>query len=77
MRVIFDFLHVRISQSTGEFVFVDVFVLWDVFVGAVLPRAARGPPEKALLLVRAATGKTISHVKTSLGGLNALKHHFT
>lgn len=40
MLVIFDFLHVKISQSTGEFVLVNVLVLWDMFVGAVLPRAA-------------------------------------
>lgn len=64
MLVIFVFLHVKISQSTGEFVPVNVLVLCDMSVGAVVPRAARGPPEKALLLVRATTGKTISHVKT-------------
>ena len=39
------------SQSTGKFVPVDVLVLWDMSVGAVPPCAARGPPEKALLLV--------------------------
>lgn len=53
MLSIFDFLHVKISQPAGEFVLVDVLVLWDMSVGAVLPRAARGPPEKTLLLVRA------------------------
>lgn len=53
MLVVFDFLH-KIPQSTGEFVLVNVLVLWDVSEGAVLPRAAGRPPEKALLLVRAA-----------------------
>lgn len=63
MLAISDFLHVMISQSTGEFVPVDVLVLWDMFVGAVRPRAARGPPEKALLLVWATTkGKTTSKI---------------
>lgn len=62
------------SQSTGEFVLVNVLVLWDVSVGAVLPHAAGGPPEKALFLVRATTtAKTISilgmHVKV-YGGHN-------
>lgn len=51
MLVIFHFLHVEISQSTGEFVLVNVLVLWDMSEGAVLPCAARGPPEKALLLI--------------------------
>ena len=51
----------KISQSTGELVLVDVLVLRNVFEGAVLPRAARRPPEKALLLEQAATTrKTIS-----------------
>lgn len=49
---LFILLHVKVSQPTGEFVLVDVLVLWDVSVGAVRPRAARRPPEKALLLVR-------------------------
>lgn len=50
--VIFEFLHVKVSKSAGEFVLVNVLVLRDVFVGAVRPRAARRPPEKTLLLVR-------------------------
>lgn len=67
----FEFLHVKVSKSAGEFVLVNVLVLRDVFVGAVRPRAARRPPEKTLLLVRAAkktkqnkTGNTIYHFKT-------------
>lgn len=51
MLVVSHLLHVKTSQSTGEFVPVDVLVLWYVLVGAVLPRAACGPPEKALFLV--------------------------
>lgn len=31
-----------------------------MFVGAVLPRAARGPPEEALLLVQATTTGTVT-----------------
>lgn len=50
-----DFLHVKVSQSTGEFVLVNVLVLRVVFEGAVWSRAARGPPEEALLPERAAT----------------------
>lgn len=45
------------SQPPGDFVPVHVLVLWDVFEGAVLPRAARGPPEEALLVVHATTNK--------------------
>lgn len=44
-----------ICQSTGEFILVNILVFWDVSVGAILPCAACGPPEKALLLVHAAT----------------------
>lgn len=58
MLVVFDFLH-KIPQSTGEFVLVNVLVLWDVSEGAVLPRAAGRPPEKALLLVRAEAWKGV------------------
>ncbi len=71
MLVIFDFLHVKVSKSTGEFVLVDVLVFRDVFVGAVRPRAARRPPEKTLLLVKATTKtaeNTISHF--SLPGID-------
>lgn len=50
-----DFLHVKVSQSTGEFVLVNVLVLRVVFEGAVRSRAARGPPEEALLPERPAT----------------------
>ena len=50
-----DFLHVKVSQSAGEFVPVNVLVLRVVFEGAVWSRAARGPPEEALLPERAAT----------------------
>ena len=59
-----DFLHVVVvvAQSTGEFLPVDVLVLRDVSEGAVLPRAARGPPEEALLLAQTATArKTTRH----------------
>lgn len=55
------FLHVKTPQSAGEFVPVDVLVLWNVPEGAVLPRAACGPPEEALLVL-ATTGKSICHV---------------
>lgn len=41
----------------GEFVLVNVLVLWDMLVGAVLPGAARGPPEEALLFERATVGE--------------------
>lgn len=37
-----------VSESSGEFALVNVLVLRDVFVVAVLPRAARRPPEEAL-----------------------------
>lgn len=50
-------LHVICRQFIGEFILVDILVLWDVSVGAVVPRAARGPPEEALLLVNAKTKK--------------------
>lgn len=33
--VIFELLHVKVSESAGEFVLVNVLVLRDVFVGAV------------------------------------------
>lgn len=56
-------LHVDVTQAAGELVLVDVLVLRDVFVGAVGPRAARGPPEETLLLVRAATrGQSSPHL---------------
>lgn len=51
-RVVLDFLHVGVSQSLGELVLVDVLVLRDVSEGAVLPRAASGPPEEALFLAQ-------------------------
>ena len=50
-----DFLHIKVSKSTGEFVPVNVLVLRVVFEGAVRSRAARGPPEEALLPEWAAT----------------------
>jgi len=53
MLLISEFLQVDTAQSTGELVPVEVLVLRDVAEGAVLPRAARGPPEEALLLVQA------------------------
>lgn len=40
-----------VSQSASELVFVDILVLGDVPEGAVVPRAASRPPEKALSLV--------------------------
>lgn len=64
MLVNFDFLHVMIFQSTGEFVLVDVLELWIMFVVAVWSRAAHGPPEEAVLVWAATAGKTISHFKT-------------
>lgn len=53
MLVMFDFLHVKVPQSAGELVLVDVLVPGEMFEGAVLPRAARGPPEETLLLEQA------------------------
>ena len=55
-------LHVICRQFIGEFILVDILVLWDVSVGAVVPRAARGPPEEALLLVNAKTKKGIQYL---------------
>lgn len=49
MLVIFDFLQLKVSQSTGELVLVHVLVLWVMYVSAVWPCAARGPPEETLL----------------------------
>lgn len=44
-------LLVKVPQSAGELVPVDVLVVGVVFVGAVWSGAARGPPEEALLPV--------------------------
>lgn len=48
----------KTPQPAGELVFVEVFVFWDVSEGAVLPRAADRPPEKAFLLVGAVATRT-------------------
>ena len=53
-----------ISQPIGELVFVNVFMLGDVSESAVVPRAARRPPEKTLLLVHASTrGENVKSYK--------------
>lgn len=57
MLLIFDFLQLQVSKSTGEFVLVHVLVLRIMYVSAVWPCAARGPPEETLLAPAATEGK--------------------